>query len=75
MYLKEIVRISDGPGCDDANCPAIYVSDDPGVVVVQGKVLDSATIGQLTGVGADELAVAIPLGALLNAADVLRGGR
>ncbi|MBO0811209.1 MAG: hypothetical protein J2P23_04095 [Microlunatus sp.] len=72
MNLSEIARISGGPNCDDKSCPAIYVGEDPNVLVVQGKGLDTDTTANLTGVAVDELAVAIPREILLRAADTLR---
>jgi hypothetical protein len=49
-------------------CPAVYATDDPQVVVVQGVRLAAATSAQLQQVAPNEIAVAIPIEMLRRAA-------
>jgi hypothetical protein len=70
MKLTEITRADE---CKNGSCPAVYVADDTTVLVVQGKMLDSATTAELVGVADDELAVAIPRETLLRAVAQLEG--
>lgn len=45
-------------GSNVGNCPAMY--EAPGGYVVQGKLLDETTRGQLRDLGSDETAVFVP---------------
>jgi hypothetical protein len=45
-------------GSNVGNCPAIYEAD--GGYVVQGKLIDGETRGQLRDLGGDETAVFVP---------------
>ncbi len=69
MKLTEITRAD---GCKNGSCPAVYVGEDASVLVVQGKVLDDATVAELVGIADDELAVAIPRETLLRAVAQLK---
>lgn len=69
VKLTELAR--SGGSCGKNGCPAVYATDDPTVVVVQGKKLDAGTTSELTGVAEDELGVAIPKETILRAAALL----
>jgi hypothetical protein len=50
-----------GGGCSDGTCPAIYDTDNPAVVAVQGSVLtDGAALAGLGEVPGHETVVLIP---------------
>jgi hypothetical protein len=49
-----------GTGCEDKTCPAIWETDQPGTLAVQGARLMPAQRGALEGVPADEDLVLIP---------------
>lgn len=51
-------------------CPAVYVSDDPAAMIVQGKVLDAATLGVLLDLADDESAVKVPAETVLRAVGI-----
>jgi hypothetical protein len=51
-------------------CPAVYVADDdPAVVVVQGRLLDSDTLANLRDHASDETGVRIPAETLVRAVE------
>ena len=52
-------------------CPAVYTTDDPGTVVIQGVGLAESDGAQLVQVADGETGVAIPLEMLLRAAAAL----
>ena len=67
MELRRLAK--DATSTASGRCPAVYVAaDDPDVMVVQGKFLDEATVGNLLEVNADETAVRIPTETVLRAA-------
>lgn len=49
-------------------CPAMYLADDPAVMVCQGTLLDVATTAELVDVAADEGGLAVPTETVLRAA-------
>jgi len=49
-------------------CPAMYVADDPSVMVSQGKRLDADTASELRHLADDETGVSIPTETVLRAA-------
>jgi hypothetical protein len=49
----------------------VYLADDPGTVVVQGKYLDRHTTSELHDLAGDETAVAIPTETVLRAAALI----
>lgn len=55
-------------------CPAVYTTDDPQTVVIQGVRLDEADGTQLVQVADGEAGVAVPLEMLLRAAAALGAG-
>jgi hypothetical protein len=58
MKLRKLAK---DPNSNQGACPAVYVAaDDPAVMVVQGKLLDDHTSGELDDVLSDETAVRIP---------------
>jgi hypothetical protein len=63
-----------GDGCNDGTCPAIYDTDDPAVVGVQGSVLtDSGAVADLGLIPDHEQVVLLPRELLLGyAADAIK---
>jgi hypothetical protein len=58
MKLRKLAK---DPGSNTGECPSVYVAqDDPAVMVVQGKYLDTDTTAQLQDMLDDETAVRIP---------------
>jgi hypothetical protein len=55
-----------------SGCPSVYATDDPGLLVVQGNVLDPDTRNNLRNVLDDEDAVAIPTETILRAARMIQ---
>jgi hypothetical protein len=56
-----------GDGCNDGTCPAIYDTDDPAVVGVQGSVLtDPAALADLGRIPGDEQVVLLPRDLLMG---------
>lgn len=66
MMLRRLCKSSSS--FPDNECPAVYVDDDPAMMVGQGKLLDAVTTAQLHNLAEDESAVAIPTETLLRAA-------
>jgi hypothetical protein len=61
-------KLAKDPKSNSGECPAIYIAeDDPTVIVVQGKRLDSETAAELHDILADETAVRISTETLLLA--------
>ncbi len=57
MKLRKLVK---DPRSNTGECPSVYVADDdPAVMVVQGKRLDTDTTAELRDVLDDETAVRI----------------
>lgn len=54
-------------GFDDDDCPAVYRSDDLLTMIVQGKVLDTATLATLLDLADDESGVRIPTETVVRA--------
>ena len=54
-------------GSNVGNCPALYETE--GGYIVQGKVLDAATLFQVQDLGGDEMAVFVPA----NVIDRIKG--
>jgi hypothetical protein len=67
MKLRKLAK---DPNSNQGACPAVYVAeDDPAVMVVQGKYLDTETTAELDDVLADETAVRIPAETLVRAVE------
>jgi hypothetical protein len=67
MKLRKLAK---DPSSNKGACPAVYVaSDDPAVMVVQGKLLDPDTMDELDDVLADETAVRIPAETMVRAVE------
>jgi hypothetical protein len=67
MKLRKLAK---DPNSNQGACPAVYVAaDDPTVMVVQGKLLDSHTTAELDDVLSDETAVRIPAETLVRAVE------
>jgi hypothetical protein len=67
MKLRKLAK---DPNSNQGACPAVYVAeDDPAVMVVQGKYLDTETTAELDDVLADETAVRIPTETLVRAVE------
>ncbi len=68
MRLTRLVKSGES---GEHGCPAVYVTDDPATVVVQGVGLGEDDGAQLVQVAEGELGVAIPVEMLLRAAAAL----
>jgi hypothetical protein len=66
-----LTRLLKSGGSGEHGCPAVYTTDDPATVVVQGVKLDDHDGAQLLQVAHGELAVAVPREMLLRAAATL----
>lgn len=67
MKLRKLAK---DPNSNQGACPAVYVAeDDPAVMVVQGKFLDSDTTAELDDLLGDETAVRIPAETLVLAVE------
>lgn len=55
-----LIRKIAGTGCEDKTCPAIWETDQPGTLAVQGARLTPAQRSALEGVPANEDLVLIP---------------
>lgn len=66
MRLRRLCK--DGNSTDEDECPAVYLADDPAVMVAQGRVLDAATAAELLSLASDETASALPTETVLRAA-------
>lgn len=53
---------------EDGDCPAMYLGEDPTLMVGQGKFLDPATAAELRHVASDESALVYPTEMVLRAA-------
>jgi hypothetical protein len=48
-------------GCDDGTCPAVWETDDPGMVAVQGsRLTDPAALADLGKIPGHETVVLVP---------------
>lgn len=59
-----LIRKIAGTGCEDKTCPAVWETDQPGMLAVQGARLTEMERAALDGVPADEDLVLIPAGIL-----------
>jgi hypothetical protein len=66
MKLRYLCKSNESRTQND--CPAMYIAEDPAVMVGQGKLLDPATAAELRHVAADEAGVAIPTETVLRSA-------
>jgi hypothetical protein len=66
MRLTRLCKAADSAREDE--CPAMYVDEDPSMMVGQGKRLDAETTAQLLHLGKDETGVAIPTETVFRAA-------
>lgn len=67
MKLRKLAK---DPDSQVGRCPAVYVAeDDPAVMVVQGKLLDSGTTAELQDMLGDETAVRIPAETMVRAVE------
>lgn len=66
MRLRWLCKSEDS--VPQGQCPAMYIADDPAVMVSQGKVLDEATTSEMRDLADDERGVAIPTETVLRAA-------
>ncbi len=65
MKLRKLAKDAASP---DGDCAAVYVAtDDPSVMVAQGKILDADTTANLEDHAADETAVRIPTETVVRA--------
>lgn len=71
----ELTRIAKANGSGDSGCPAVYTTDDPDMVVIQGNVLDADTRANLQQVLDDEDAVTLPTETVLRAARLIEDRR
>jgi hypothetical protein len=54
-------------GCNDGTCPAIWDTDDPAVVGVQGTIVtDSAALAELGSIPSHEQVVLLPRSLLVS---------
>ncbi|HET9654825.1 MAG TPA: hypothetical protein VFP72_05695 [Kineosporiaceae bacterium] len=67
----QLTRLLKSGESGEHGCPAVYTTDDPDTVVIQGVMLDEATHAGLEQVAVGESAVAVPVEMLLRAAAVL----
>lgn len=73
MKLRRICKAANS--YDDGKCPAVYATDDPAVMVGQGKVIDAATSAELMDCAADEGGWFIPTETVLRAAGLFLSER
>lgn len=66
MALRRLCKSGDSHV--DGECPAVYVDDDPAMMIGQGTVLDPTRTAELRDVAADEAGVVIPTETVLRAA-------
>lgn len=67
MKLRKLAKDSSSRR---VGCPAVYVAeDDPAVMVVQGKLLDSETTAELQDMLTDDTAVRIPAETMVRAVE------
>ena len=67
MKLRKLAK---DPNSNQGACPAVYIAkEDPTVMVVQGKLLDAETTGELDDVLVDETAVRVPTETMLRAVE------
>ena len=72
--MKIVRRLARGRGgCEDGDCPTVYVTDR-GTLVIQGYVLDPTATQQLT-LPTGESAVEVPAALVLEAARQVKSSR
>jgi hypothetical protein len=59
-------------GSELEECPSVYMTDDPELLVIQGNILDDAMRSDLVHKLNGEDAVSIPTETILRAADMIR---
>lgn len=69
MQLQLVTKWS---GSGSSGCPSVYTTDDPGLLVVQGNLLDAETRSRLVDHLDGEDAVSIPAETILRAAEMIR---
>ena len=67
----KLTRIAKSAVSGNSGCPAVYTTDDPDTVVIQGNILDAESRGNLQQVLDDEDAVSIPTETILRAAKMI----
>lgn len=67
----KLTRIAKSIPSGNSGCPAVYTTDDPDTVVIQGNVLDAESRSNLQQVLEDEDAVSIPAETILRAAKMI----
>lgn len=73
MKLRRLCKSEDS--VPQGKCPAVYIADDPSVVVAQGKILDDPTTTELLDLADDERGVALPTETVLRAAALILAER
>jgi len=68
--IPEGVKATKISGCDESECPAVYATDEPGVVLAQGTPVAGVDGVRL---GPGEMAVKLPLSVLRDAVARLEG--
>lgn len=48
------------PGCEDKNCPAVWETDEAGLVAIQGTRMPASQRADATGIPGDEDIVFVP---------------
>jgi hypothetical protein len=66
MKLRRICKSGDSHA--DGECPAMYLGEDPTMMVCQGTMLDGDTSAELRDVAADEIGLILPTETVLRAA-------
>lgn len=72
MILR-LCKAADSWGKDQ--CPAVYRTDDPAKLIVQGKSLDATGMAALQDLAVDETAVQIPTETVLRAVGLILAER
>ncbi|MGQ0573660.1 MAG: hypothetical protein ACT4RN_05575 [Pseudonocardia sp.] len=68
MALRRLRKSADSFGKE--NCPAVYIDDDPAVLVAQGRALAPPREPELLERADDEIAVVLPAETVLRAVGV-----
>jgi len=66
MKLRRLCKSAESTA--EGKCPAMYLADDPTVMVGQGTHLDAATAAEMRDVAAEEGGLAFPTETVLRAA-------
>jgi len=70
-YVMNLTKIAKDVGSGDKGCPAVYLTENPALIGVQGKRPDAATMANLEDLAADESAVLIPTETIVRAAAII----